>query len=95
MTTLTSVQKARADRIKTQLETASDEDRDTISIILADVVDALLSDAGAGILFVDKDGSGTLSVHIIGDYDLAPSMLRAAPDIYERLFGVPDGAIPQ
>lgn len=92
---MTPTQTARAAHIQARLETASAEDRDTISIILADVVDALLSESGAGILFVDKEGTGEMSVHVIGDYELAPALLLSAPGIYERLFGVPDGAIPQ
>ena len=95
MAKLTPEQLARAKHIQTRLADASEEDRDTISIILCDIVDALLGEAGAGILFVDKDGTGEMSVHMIGDYDLAPAMLRAAPSIYKRLFGVPEGAVPQ
>ena len=91
----TAAQLARAAHIQHRLEGASEEDKDTITIILCDIVDALLGESGAGILFVDKAGTGEMSVHVIGDYDLAPEMLLAAPGIYERLFGVPKGAIPQ
>ncbi len=95
MTNLNPEQLARATHIQKRLAGASDEDKDTISIILCDIVDTLLSDAGAGILLVDKEGTGEMSVHIIGDYELAPEMLNAAPGIYQRLFSVPEGTVPQ
>lgn len=92
---MTQEQLARAAHITARLATASDEDKDTISIILYDIIDTLLSESGAGILFFDKEGTGKMSVHLIGDYDLAPEMLHAAPAIYHKLFSVPEGTVTQ
>lgn len=69
----------------------SQDDRDTIALVMSDVIDTITSASGGGIMFLDPKGTGTMNVHLLGDVDLAPSMLIAAPAIYESLFGVPDG----
>lgn len=84
-----------AARMQTQLENASEEDRDTIIAIMIDVVDVVLSEEGAGVMFADKHGTGEMSVHLIGDQTLTPSMLLAAPEVYAQVFGVPAGATAQ
>lgn len=95
MTKLTPEQQARAAHIQERLMHASDDDKDTISILLCDIVDTMLNETGAGVLFVDKAGTGSMAVHLIGDTDLVPEMLRAAPAIFDRVFGVPEGMVPQ
>ena len=74
---------------------ASPEDRAVIEHVMADVVDVVLSDNGGGLMFADPSGEGSMSVHILGDSSLAPLMVAAAPDIYERVFGVPDEVVLQ
>lgn len=88
----TQAQKDRAAHIQAQLMTASDEDKETISMILADVVDTILSDNGAGVLFFDKNGEGSMSVHMLGEIGAATGMLQAAPAVYESLFATPSDA---
>lgn len=74
---------------------ASESDKNTVRAVLADLLSILLDEGGCGVFFADTDGEGEMTVHLLGDVALAPLMIRAAPTIYDRVFGVPEDMTPQ
>jgi hypothetical protein len=75
-------------------EALSENDRDSLRAVIAEIVAVLLGD-GAAVLFTDTDGSGVMAVHMLGDQMGAASMLAAAPDVFNKVYGRPDGVPTQ
>lgn len=72
----------------------SDDDIDTLLIVLDELIEALRQD-GAAVLFTDRDGQGVMSVHLLGDPTTAACMLEAAPAVFNKVYGRPEGATTQ
>ena len=78
-----------------RINDASDEDKETVARVMGDIVTLVLSDSGAAVFFIDPDGAGEMHVHMLGDMDIAPQMLRAAPALYREYFSAPEGSALQ
>lgn len=76
-------------------QAADEQDQEVIRRVMSDVIDVVTSAEGGGILFVDTEGDGEMNVHLIGDSSLTPLMLRSAQRVYDKVFGVPEDALPQ
>jgi hypothetical protein len=81
--------------IQKRYKSADADDQAVIEHVFDNIIDVVLSDNGGGVLFFDHLGRGAMSVHIIGDAALAPLMVSAAPDIYEKIFGTPENTTLQ
>ena len=81
--------------LKRMLDDAPNWEKGTLDIFLSvmhEVVCALHSKTGGGVLFTDITGEGEMNIHLIGNQDHTPQMLLAAPSVYRSHFNVPDGA---
>ena len=93
--TSSAAQIARAQIVSQRMQTMSAEDRDTVALIIMDVMDALANDDSGGLMFVDPEGTGEMNIHLFGDKTLAAHMLRHASEIYENIFTVSAGETVQ
>ena len=93
--TSTAAQIERAKTVNQRMLDMSSEDRDTVALIIMDVMDALDNAESGGRMFVDPEGNGEMNVHLFGDKTLAAHMLMHASDIYAGLFTVPEGTVAQ
>lgn len=81
---------ADTDNVVKKLEALDPQYRETILVVLEELLDVLNGD-GAGVFFSDAANMGQMSVHLFGDPQTAAGMIAAAPAVYERVYGVPDG----
>lgn len=90
-----AARKAFSERLDAFIAADDTKSMDVLVHLINDAIDVLTNPAGAGVFFVDKGGSGSMDVHIMGDISVALQMVQAAPDGFARIFQAPDDAVLQ